>query len=112
MGPVELLRNKRSALVSDDEAILLLTLGQGERRPHELRTESALPERTFWRCLSACHRHAWVTSEKCRPLGKQAGRGFKTIVRLSPEGARVVGKILGAENGGQRAESKKAADSP
>jgi hypothetical protein len=95
MGPVELLRNKRSALVSDDEAILLLMLGQGEKRPHELREESRMPERSFWRCLAHCHRQAWVNSEKSRPLGKNAGRGFKTIVRLTPQGVAVVQKILG-----------------
>ena len=102
MGPVELLRNKRSALVSDDEAILLLMLGQGEKRPHELREESQLPERSFWRCLANCHRQTWVTSEKSRPQGKNTGRGWKTLVRLSPEGVTVVRKILGNGGGNEK----------
>lgn len=95
MGPVDLLRNKRGALVSDDEAILLLTLGASTMRAHELREGCKMPERSFWRCLKACQRHGWLISEKTRPRGKDAGRGFKTIVRLNLKGATVLGRLLG-----------------
>ena len=97
MGPVELLRNKRSALIRDDEAILLLLLGQGEMRPHELREAAEMPERSFWRSLAACHRQYWVISVKTRPEGKKAGRGLKSIARLTPKGSAIVRKLLGEE---------------
>lgn len=107
MGPVELLRNKRNALVRDDEAILLLMLGQGEKRPHELRVDSGMPERSFWRCLSACRRQAWISSEKSRPTGEKVGRGWKSIVRLTPKGVGLVRKILGDGPQGEEARDQK-----
>lgn len=104
MGPVELLRNKRSALIRDDEAILLFLLGRGEKRPRDLRDASQMPERTFWRSLSTCHRQRWVASEKSRPIGKAVGRGLKTLVRLTPEGASIVRRMLGGAE--QRHETR------
>jgi hypothetical protein len=96
MGPVELLRNKRQVLVRDDEALLLLTIGQGVTRPHSLRDKAELPERSFWRAYSAITRAGWIEVVKSRPSGPGVGRGLVSICKLTGEGERIVRVLLGA----------------
>lgn len=96
MGPVDLLRNKRKALVRDDEAILLLALGSGPKRPHELFAHCQFPDRSFWRCLNRCHKYGWVESSKSHPTGKGVGPGLKSVVKITGEGERIIRCLCGA----------------
>lgn len=95
MSPAQLLRNKRNALLRDDEAILLLLIGKAERRPHELRKESEIPDRTFWRAYDAIHKQGWIQLVKTRPAG--GTRGKRSVCKLTDEGALKVAILMGVK---------------
>lgn len=98
MSPVDLLRNKRAAQLRDDEALLLLLIGKMERRPHELRDESKLPERSFWRAYKFLVGQGWVEAMKL-PSGS-AGRGRVTMCRLTPSGIEKTALLMGLSTQG------------
>jgi DNA-binding MarR family transcriptional regulator len=91
MGPIDLLLAKRRCGLTDDEAVVLLALGKGERRPADLLDRLGLPERSFWRLLARMRATGWLGSDERRPCGvSTTGTGRFTVLSLTPEGRRML----------------------
>ena len=92
---VEILRNKRKALLRDDEVILLLVLARRPMRARDLREGSRLPERTFWRGFEAMQRQGWAEVVAAGRGVKGEGRGKCSVCRLTLKGEAEVRRLFG-----------------
>jgi hypothetical protein len=85
---IEFLKQKKRTHLSDDEAIVLLLIGQhsGSCRPRSLLESSGLPERSFWRAFATLGRQGWIDVTRAPSAGQGKGPGKFSACIITPHG--------------------------